>query len=171
MNKVAQTWAATSLSVLIGISPSAWAQSPSAERAQKPPQRGKRATPKLTALPKRPASPPKTLKTPENAAADSVHPVVPGLAYRKRHFPLWVELTGMGIGVAGMVSALIMHQLNGKILYKSKQQYPYEFDVLAPATLIASSQIFVISSIFFAIDQWPRKRKSRSLADTLRLRH
>lgn len=99
-----------------------------------------------------------------------------GLTTRKEHFPLWAELTGAGLGLAGVVAGVTLLQYKGKIATPEEPDKTsgYVNQYHGTAILVAGAQLLALSVIFLAIDRWPRqsytgprlsrKRRVRGLA-------
>lgn len=76
---------------------------------------------------------------------------------RGRHFPRWLELTGLGVGLAGLVSGSIALGYDSKRI--PKKTYNYDNKTQGTALVVGGAQFLVFSAIFLAIDEWPRARR------------
>lgn len=108
-----------------------------------------------------------SLRVPADAASKSVA-TTRRVLRRDRHFPLWLELTGVGLGVAGVVSGAILLAFDGRRSEPGGLRYDnfaHGFGILA-----GGSQVLVFSAVFLTIDQWPKNRRPRSEPKGLALR-
>lgn len=81
-------------------------------------------------------------------------PLPAGLTVREAHFPLWAELGGSGLGLAGIVSGSILLALDGTPGEGGgKRVNRYH----GTAFLVSGAQLLALSLIFLAIDRWPRQ--------------
>lgn len=97
-----------------------------------------------------------------DSAADrelSVRTAGRGARLRRRHFPRWFELAGAGLGLAGIVSGAITLGFDGKRVPGEAQNYDNKPQGIA--LMVGGAQFLVFSTIFLAIDEWPRTSKRK----------
>lgn len=102
------------------------------------------------------------LRLPKGAKEQSVARTRFAPRYRNRHFPRWFELSGMGLGLAGIVSGGILLGFDGKRV--PGKSFNYDNRPHALGLIVAGAQFLAFSSIFLAIDEWPRAKKRRSVS-------
>lgn len=97
---------------------------------------------------------------PSSAAANSVRAPSQRLERRPRHFPLWAELSGLGLGVASIIGGSISYALHGTLgLDKEAKR---DNKLIGPAFIFTGIPLVSVSAIFLIIDESVRRHRPRA---------
>lgn len=83
---------------------------------------------------------------------------------RSEHFPLWFEMTGLGLGIAAMGSGVLLLSYDRKL--NKDADTLYDNRAQGTGLLLAGVQVFAFSVVFLAIDGWWRSKKKQKKRTT-----